>query len=74
MNSLLYISTVLIWGSTWLAIAWQVGEVAVPVSVFYRFLIAALVLLIGLTLLRRRQALQTRDHLFCLLQGAVSLV
>ena len=65
MNSLLYISTVLIWGSTWLAIAWQVGEV----SVFYRFLIAALVLLAGLTLLRRRQALHTRDHLFCLLQG-----
>ncbi|PCF97378.1 DMT family transporter [Vreelandella nigrificans] len=69
MNSLLYISTVLIWGSTWLAIAWQVGEVAVPVSVFYRFLIAALVLLAGLTLLRRRQALHARDHLFCLLQG-----
>ena len=69
MNSFLYISTVLIWGSTWLAIAWQVGDVAVPVSVFYRFLIAALVLLVGLTLFRRRQALQARDHLFCLVQG-----
>ncbi|OWV28967.1 DMT family transporter [Halomonas campaniensis] len=69
MNSFLYISTVLIWGSTWLAIAWQVGDVAVPVSVFYRFLIAALLLLAGLTLLRRRQALQARDHLFCLVQG-----
>ncbi|CEP37194.1 MULTISPECIES: DMT family transporter [Halomonadaceae] len=69
MNSFLYISTVLIWGSTWLAIAWQVGDVAVPVSVFYRFLIAALVLLGGLALFRRRQALQARDHLFCLLQG-----
>lgn len=69
MNSFLYISTVLIWGSTWLAIAWQVGDVAVPVSVFYRFLIAALVLLAGLTLFRRRQILQARDHLFCLLQG-----
>ncbi|BBI49289.1 hypothetical protein HORIV_17100 [Vreelandella olivaria] len=65
----MYISTVLIWGSTWLAIAWQVGDVAVPVSVFYRFLIAALVLLAGLTLFRRRQALQARDHLFCLVQG-----
>lgn len=69
MNSLLYISTVLIWGSTWLAIAWQVGDVAVPVSVFYRFVIAALVLLIGLTLWRRRQPLGAQDHLFCLLQG-----
>ncbi|MEP4546633.1 MAG: DMT family transporter [Saccharospirillum sp.] len=69
MNSLLYISTVLIWGSTWLAIAWQVGDVAVPVSVFYRFLIAALVLLTGLTVFRRRQALGGSDHLYCLLQG-----
>lgn len=68
MNSLLYISTVLIWGSTWLAIAWQVGDVAVPVSVFYRFLIAALVLLTGLTVFRR-QALGGSDHLYCLLQG-----
>lgn len=69
MNSFLYLSTVLIWGSTWLAIAWQVGEVAVPVSVFYRFLIAALVLQGGLALLGRRQALQAKDHLFCLIQG-----
>ncbi len=69
MNSLLYISTVLIWGSTWLAIAWQVGDVAVPVSVFYRFLIAALLLLAGLTVFRRRQALGFSDHLYCLLQG-----
>lgn len=74
MNSLLYISTVLIWGSTWLAIAWQVGEVAVPVSVFYRFLIAALVLLAGLTLLRRRQALHTRTIFSACCRGAVSLV
>ena len=42
---------------------------AVPVSVFYRFLIAALVLLAGLTLSRRRQALGASDHLYCLLQG-----
>lgn len=69
MNSLLYISTVLIWGSTWLAIAWQVGDVAAPVSIFYRFFIAALVLFIGLALWRNRQPLSGQDHLFCLLQG-----
>ncbi|WP_028671052.1 DMT family transporter [Saccharospirillum impatiens] len=69
MNIALYISTVLIWGSTWLAIAWQVGEVAVPVSVFYRFAIAALVLMAALSLFRRRQSLQLTDHLYCLLQG-----
>ena len=43
-NFLLYILTVLIWGSTWLAIEFQLGEVAVEVSVFYRFAIAALIM------------------------------
>lgn len=70
MNAVLYLSTVLIWGSTWLAIAWQVGEVPVTVSIAYRFALASLVLLAGLSVLRRRQSLSGPDHLFCLLQGA----
>ncbi|NVJ60715.1 MAG: EamA family transporter [Gammaproteobacteria bacterium] len=40
-NTLLYISTVLIWGTTWFAIEFQLGEVAVEVSLLYRFTIAA---------------------------------
>ena len=40
-NTLLYIVTVLIWGSTWLAIEFQLGEVPVEVSLVYRFAIAA---------------------------------
>ena len=36
-NSLLYLLTVLIWGSTWIAINYQLGEVAPQVSIFYRF-------------------------------------
>ncbi len=40
-NSALYVMTVLIWGSTWLAIEFQLGVVAVEVSVFYRYLLAA---------------------------------
>jgi len=43
-NSLLYILTVFIWGSTWLAIEYQLGEVAVEVSLVYRFVIAALIM------------------------------
>ena len=43
-NTLLYIITVLIWGSTWLAIEFQLGEVAVEVSLFYRFVIAAAIM------------------------------
>jgi len=40
-NSALYIITVLIWGSTWLAIEFQLGTVAPEVSVLYRYLLAA---------------------------------
>ena len=40
----LYILTVLIWGSTWLAIEYQLGVVAPEVSLVYRFSIAALLM------------------------------
>ncbi len=43
-NTLLYIATVLIWGSTWLAIEYQLGEAAVLTSVFYRFAISAVIM------------------------------
>ena len=43
-NSFLYIITVLIWGSTWFAIEFQLGEVAVEVSLFYRFGLAGLMM------------------------------
>ncbi|PKI13196.1 DMT family transporter [Colwellia sp. 12G3] len=41
-NSFLYIVTVIIWGSTWIAINYQLGEVAAEVSIVYRFGLAAL--------------------------------
>jgi len=40
-NSFLYIVTVLIWGSTWIAINYQLGDVAPEVSIVYRFGLAA---------------------------------
>lgn len=40
-NLLLYLVTVLIWGSTWFAIEFQLGEVAIEVSLLYRFALAA---------------------------------
>lgn len=43
-NTLLYIVSVLIWGSTWLAIEFQLGVVAPEVSVVYRYFIAAALL------------------------------
>lgn len=53
MNVSLFLVTVLIWGTTWIAIALQVGPVPAMVSVFYRFALAAVVFLLGLALLGR---------------------
>lgn len=69
MNTLLYVTTVLIWGTTWIAISMQTGPVAVLVSVFYRFSLAAAVLLLVLLACGRLRRLAARDHGFCLLQG-----
>ncbi len=45
-NSFLYLITVLIWGSTWIAINYQLGDVAPEASVSYRFLLAAIILFV----------------------------
>jgi len=44
-NLLLYAITVLVWGSTWIAIEYQLGMVAPEVSVFYRYALAGAILL-----------------------------
>lgn len=69
MNAFLYATTVLIWGTTWIAIALQLGEVPIPVSVFYRFALAAGTLMLFLLVIRRLRRISLRDHLFCGLQG-----
>lgn len=43
-NSFLYLLTVIIWGTTWIAINYQLGSVAPEVSVVYRFALASLIL------------------------------
>lgn len=45
-NLFLYFLTVCIWGTTWLAIKFQLGEVPAEVSIFYRFTLAATLLLV----------------------------
>ncbi|QPF73899.1 EamA family transporter [Roseateles sp. DAIF2] len=44
-TALLYVSTVLIWGTTWIALKLQIGEVPIPWSIAYRFWLAAAVLM-----------------------------
>ena len=70
MNASLYIITVLIWGSTWLAIHFQLGDVPVNVSVFYRFALAASLLLPWMWFTGKLQKTDRSDHLFMVLQGA----
>ena len=41
----LYLTTVLIWGTTWIALKWQIGAVPIPWSIAYRFWLAAAVLM-----------------------------
>ncbi|MBU9558309.1 DMT family transporter [Burkholderia multivorans] len=53
MNLSLYIVTVLIWGTTWIAIKWQLGSVPPPVSIAWRFWLAAAVMFALLRAMRR---------------------
>ena len=69
MNLFLYVLTVLIWGTTWIALKLQLGVVAIPVSIVYRFGLAALVLFVVLLLSRKLQVMNRRGHLICLAQG-----
>ena len=68
---LLYAAVVLIWGSTWTAIPFQLGVVAEEVSVGYRFGIAALGLYSYAVVSRRRLRLPARTYPMVFLQGAL---
>ena len=67
----LYGSTVIIWGTTWLAIKFQLGSVDPMVSVLYRFMAAALTLFLYGMLRGLKMRFGLKDHLFMALQGLV---
>ncbi len=68
-NVLFYTATVLIWGSTWIAIKMQLGTVDPMVSVTYRFALAAVLLFIWCTIFRLNMRFTSRQHLFMAAQG-----
>lgn len=68
-NALLYVVTVLIWGSSWLAIKYQLGSVDPMVSVAYRFLLASGISWLYCWLSGRLMRYSLRDHGFMFLQG-----
>lgn len=65
----LYGLVVLIWGTTWFAIKFQLGVVAPEVSLVYRFGIAAVCLFIYARIVGSPLRLSWRDHRYIALQG-----
>ncbi|MFC6441626.1 DMT family transporter [Bowmanella sp. JS7-9] len=61
--AVLFAICTLIWGSTWLVIRLQLGVVDPMVSVLYRFVIAAFLLLVWITLSRRSLRIPRQLHL-----------
>jgi drug/metabolite transporter (DMT)-like permease len=68
-NSFLFLITALIWGSTWLAIKFQLGVVAPELSIAYRFVLAASMLLLFSFIRRLPLRFSLRTHSFMALQG-----
>ena len=68
-NLLLYVVTVFFWGTSWLAIKFQLGVVAPEVSVVYRFALAALVMMVFCIATRRSMRFTAREHGFMAVQG-----
>jgi drug/metabolite transporter (DMT)-like permease len=65
----LYLAAVLIWGSTWFAIKFQLGVIAPEVSLLYRFALASAILLIFCLLTKRSLRFSAQQHGFIALQG-----
>lgn len=70
-NLQLFIACVAIWGSTWIAITYQLGRVAPEASVFYRYLLAGLMLFVYCAVRRLPLRYALRDHLWLALLGAM---
>jgi drug/metabolite transporter (DMT)-like permease len=71
MNVTLYAVTVLIWGSTWLAIKYQLGDVHPTASITYRFALAALVLFAWAAYRRLPLRFPARQHRYLVPMGGL---
>lgn len=68
-SPLIYAIVVLIWGTTWYTIKFQLGVVAPEISLVYRFAIAAICVFIYARATGSPMRLSARDHGFVALQG-----
>lgn len=67
----LFVIASAIWGSTWLAITFQLGEVAPEVSLVYRFALAAALIAAGCVAAGRSLRFSRRTHGLLAVQGAL---
>lgn len=65
----LYILTILIWGTTWIAIKFQIQNVSPLISVPYRFLIAAFFMFLYCYIRKIKIKHSFKDHIFMWGQG-----
>lgn len=68
-NSVLYGLTVAIWGSTWLAIEYQLGVVAPEISIVYRYGLAAAVLFLYCFIRGLSLTFNVKQHIWFLFLG-----
>ena len=71
MSGFLFVITVLFWGSTWIAIKFQLTTVAPEVSLVYRFGIASIIFFLLAIIKRQRLRVAFKDHQFLALLGVM---
>lgn len=69
MSRFLFTITVLFWGTTWIAIKFQLTDVSPEVSLVYRFGAAALIFFVWAALKRQKLRLPLRDHKYLAMLG-----
>jgi drug/metabolite transporter (DMT)-like permease len=70
-NLHLFAACVLIWGTTWIAITYQLGRVSPDVSVFYRFLLASMLVFAYCAWRKLPLRYPLRDHGWMALMGVL---
>lgn len=68
-NTVLYLITVLIWGSTWLAIEYQLGVVEPEVSIVYRYAMASSILFIWCKIKGLSLTFNVKQHVYFVFLG-----
>ncbi len=68
INAAFYLTTIIIWGTTWLGIQYQVGQVPAAWSVTYRFALSGILLICCLPF-SKKVTLKGTDHIAMIGQG-----